>query len=407
MQHERHYGMDWLRIGAFGLLILYHVGMVFVPWGYHVKTEHPLDWVTIPMLASSAWRLPLLFGVSGFASAMLLARQGGRIGAFLGSRTPRLLLPLAFGAAVIVPPQTWVELVTQHGYAKDYLTFWAGNYFTAGTIDGIIVPTWNHLWFVVYLWVYTLLLGLLLLLPASWRGTLGRLAGRALSGPLVLLVPLALLYVRLAIHWPGPEETHDLVHDLHAHEAYFGLFLFGFLLARSDLVWAAIRRWWRVAAVLAVVGYAVVAALNILYFAGVRWDLWGGLTSAVFRDLQGWNAIIALIGIADRYWNRDHRWRATLNEAVFPFYVVHQTVIVVVGYWLIDQGIPPAVQFTVLVAATVAGCWAFYLVGRSITPLRPFIGLRMRGTRGRCEAPECGSRLVLRTACRSAPQRRD
>jgi len=371
VQHERHYGMDWLRIGAFGLLILYHVGMVFVPWGYHVKTEHPLDWVTIPMLASNAWRLPLLFGVSGFASAMLLARQGGRIGAFLGSRTPRLLLPLAFGAAVIVPPQTWVELVTQHGYAKDYLTFWAGNYFTAGTIDGIIVPTWNHLWFVVYLWVYTLLLGLLLLLPASWRGTLGRLAGRALSGPLVLLVPLALLYVRLAIHWPGPEETHDLVHDLHAHEAYFGLFLFGFLLARSELVWAAIRRWWRVAAVLAVVGYSVVAALNILYFAGVRWDFWGGLTSAVFRDLQGWNAIIALIGIADRYWNRDHRWRATLNEAVFPFYIIHQTVIVVAGYWLIGRGVPPAVQFTVLVAATVAGCWAFYLVGRSITPLRP------------------------------------
>ena len=28
---KRHFGMDWLRIGAFGLLILYHVAMVFAP----------------------------------------------------------------------------------------------------------------------------------------------------------------------------------------------------------------------------------------------------------------------------------------------------------------------------------------------------------------------------------------
>ena len=90
------------------------------------------------------------------------------------------------------------------------------------------------------------------------------------------------------------------------------------------------------------------------------------------------DAIVALIGLADRYWNRDHPWRATLNEAVFPFYVIHQATIVVVAYWLIGRGIDPAVQFVVLVAATAAGCWAFYLVGRTITPLRPFIGLRLR-----------------------------
>ncbi|MBO9716344.1 MAG: acyltransferase family protein, partial [Pseudoxanthomonas sp.] len=141
--------MDWLRIGAFGLLILYHVGMVFVPWGYHVKTEHPLPWVAVPMLATNAWRMALLFAVSGFATAMLLARQDGRIGRFLAGRMPRLLLPLVFGMVVIVPPQAWVQLVTQHGYAKGYLTFWLGDYFTAGEIHGIIVPTWNHLWFQV------------------------------------------------------------------------------------------------------------------------------------------------------------------------------------------------------------------------------------------------------------------
>jgi hypothetical protein len=191
-------------------------------------------------------------------------------------------------------------------------------------------------------------------------------------------VPLALLCLRLAIHWPGPEETHDLVNDLHAHEAYFGLFLFGYLLAGSDAVWAAIRAWWRVAAVLAVAGYLVVVTVLLVWLRADDPPLWSRILFAMARDVQGWNAIVALIGLADRYWNRDHRWRATLNEGVFPFYVIHQTVIVVVAYWVIGHGVPAAMQFAVLVAATVAGCWGFYWVGRAVPPLRPLIGLRFR-----------------------------
>ncbi|HEY6814252.1 MAG TPA: acyltransferase family protein [Croceibacterium sp.] len=378
MQQGRHYGMDWLRIGAFGLLILYHVGMVFVPWGYHVKTEQPVPWAVIPMLATNAWRMALLFGVSGFATAALLARQDGRVGRFLKGRMPRLLWPLLFGMAVIVPPQPWVELTTQRGYTTGYLAFWFGDYFAFEPLHGIMLPTWNHLWFLVYLLAYTLMLGLLLLLPSAWREAAGRLAGRALAGPLIIFVPLALLYLRIALHWPLPDETHDFVNDLRAHEAYFGLFLFGFLLARSDVVWASIRAWWRVAAVLAVAGYATTIAVGAVWLSTGDPPLWSEVLFECARDVQGWNAIVALIGLADRYWNRDHRWRATLNEAVFPFYVIHQTVIVVVAYWVIGRGVHPAAQFALLVAATVAGCWAFYLVGRAIPPLRPLIGLRWK-----------------------------
>jgi hypothetical protein len=70
--------------------------MVFVPWGYHVKTEQPAQWVMLPMLATNAWRMPLLFAVSGFATAMLLARQDGRIGRF-----PRRAYAAAAAAAGI------------------------------------------------------------------------------------------------------------------------------------------------------------------------------------------------------------------------------------------------------------------------------------------------------------------
>ena len=132
---ERHYGLDWLRIGAFGLLILYHIGMVFVPWGYHVKTATPAEWVTVPMLFTSPWRLTLLFLVSGYASRALWmkSRKPGR---FVGNRSWRLIVPLLFGVAVIVPPQTWVELVTQHDYRSGYGTFWIHDYWRFGTKIG-------------------------------------------------------------------------------------------------------------------------------------------------------------------------------------------------------------------------------------------------------------------------------
>ncbi|MBC7578982.1 MAG: hypothetical protein H7312_16730 [Tardiphaga sp.] len=89
--------------------------------------------------------------------------------------------------------------------------------------------------------------------------------------------------------------------------------------------------------------------------------------------------MIGLIGLADLHWNRDHRWRATLAEAVFPIYIIHQTIIVVVGYGLLQTSLGALTRFVILIAATAGGCWLFYLVGRAIDPLRPLIGLKQRG----------------------------
>src|SRR3546814_141690 len=155
-------------IGAFALRFVDQVGMVFVPGGFHVKTEHRLIWAEIPMFLTSPWRLTLLFVVAGYASRALIGKMPG-IGAFLRQRSGRLLWPLLFGMAVVVPPQTWVELTTQHGYTGGYLHFWLTDYFRFGTLAGIVMPTWNHLWFVAYLWVYTLVLAGIAALPVGTR----------------------------------------------------------------------------------------------------------------------------------------------------------------------------------------------------------------------------------------------
>lgn len=180
--NERHFGMDWLRIGAFALLILYHSGMAFVPWDWHVKASHTVIFASVPMNALNAWRLGLLFVVSGYASAALIARTGGGRG-FAWSRTKRLMVPTLVAMAVVIPPQPWVELMVKHGYAQSYFYFWSRDYFRFGAIDGIDVPTWQHLWFVVYLWVYSLaLVGLRGLIGTGRRAALLGMVERTLSG---------------------------------------------------------------------------------------------------------------------------------------------------------------------------------------------------------------------------------
>jgi hypothetical protein len=372
----RHYGMDWLRIGAFQLLILYHVGMAFVPWDFQVKVANPpIGWATTLMMLTSPWRLSLLFAVSGYASAALFARETGGIGAFLTSRLARLGIPLLFGMAVLVPPQPWIWLITHYGYREDFGTFLLHDYYSFRSIDGVIVPSWMHLWFVAYLIGYTLLLCLLLKLPARVRGAGRRLAELLLGGPALLPIGIAFVFYARASFEAGWEDNHLLITDWSAHAHYLPMFLFGYLLRGSEPIRAAIAQWWPVAALLAIVGWIGLAWFELRYGLTIAprslWPLHGWAQSA-----EAWGAMIALIGIADRYWNIDHRWRPVLVEAVFPFYLIHQTIIITVGYWMMGSGIGSLASFLLLVAATMAGCWAVYLIGRKVRWLRPLIGLK-------------------------------
>ena len=370
----RHYGMDWLRIGAFALLILYHIGMVFVPWPYHVKAVTTLDWVKLPMLATSPWRLTLLFLVSGYASRALLIRAPD-LKRFVTTRTSRLLVPLAFGMVAIVPPQSWVELVTQHGYARTLPWFWGHDFWRFGQVSGVILPTWNHLWFVGYLWIYTLALTLLLCVPRPARLQIG--FDRLFGGMTVVWLPILYLLVFQVYGFKRWSDTHDVIGDGLAHLGFFPAFLFGFAIAGSPRTMAALVRWRWLSVALALLGYGIAVAAELLW-RGTPVQQWAVGQLLWARQVQCWGTIAALIGIAEASLNRDHRWRQTLAEAVFPFYLIHQTLIVVVAYWLRPLALPGVAQFAILTVATVAGCWAFYLAGRRIAWLRPLIGLRRR-----------------------------
>ena len=368
---QRHFGMDWLRIAAFALLILYHVAMVFAPWSWVVKAPVTYAWLIPPMALLTPWRLALLFAVSGYASRKLLDR-GGDIGDFLMSRHLRLLVPLAFGMAVLVPVEMWVR-VRETGYVGGYLHFWAVDYWRWGDFHGRSFPSWEHLWFVAYLWAYTVVLsGIVALAGTGW-------SERALAwlahGRRLLWVPIAVLVIaKLALMFVVPERQ-GLFTDWAGHAEYGAMFGFGFAAAGTVAPWPMMLRIARPAVIVATLAGAVVVGIELAFPADtVPPHLWAAIDRAA-RMAMAWSVVLLCFHAAERWLNRDHRWRRPLAEAVFPAYIFHHPALVIAAWTTVGLGLPPLAEFALLLAVTAGASAAACRVGRRIAWLRPLVGL--------------------------------
>ncbi|MDH5833737.1 acyltransferase family protein [Luteimonas kalidii] len=384
---QRRHDLDWVRTCAFALLVLYHVGMYYVTWEWHVDSPHASTALEPFMMLSSPWRLGLLFLVSGVATAFLLgkarataAREDGRV-RFLGPRSWRLLVPLAFGMLVIVPPQSYFEVVDKlpGGYHDGYLAFW-GRYLAADDSfcrgdDCLVLPTWNHLWFVAYLWVYTVALwGLARFAPRMLERAGGWLAGRLTSRAGVLLWPIVYFALARVALIGVFDSTHALVDDWYNHVQYFALFLLGFAIARADGVWEAMVRQRRLALALWLTSWlAVVAYFH--HFSQIEPPHALRLAMRAAWGMNQWCAIVAILGFA-RHWSPgDSPVLRYLSQAIFPVYILHQTVIILLAVGMRPLALPPLLEGPLLVAATFALCFAGYELLRRIPLARPLFGL--------------------------------
>jgi glucans biosynthesis protein C len=378
----RRYELDWVRIYAFTLLILYHVGMYYVSWDWHVKSPHAGTALEPFMFLTSPWRLSLLFFISGVATAFLLGRAPR---GFVSNRSRRLLLPLAFGMLVIVVPQAYFEVVEKLGFDEGFLAFWV-RYLSADAsfqMDGdrLIVPTWNHLWFVAYLWCYTvvLVLGLKALQPRVLQRLRAAL-GRYLEGPGLVLWPflvLAAWRLLLVIRFPS---SHALIDDWYNHAQYFSVFVLGFLVAHAEGIWESM--WRQRHAALSLWLASVAFLIWYFNFAGFSaehppHEALRVLQRCLFA-LNQWTAIVAICGFARHFAPGDGPARRYLTEAVFPFYILHQTAIIILAQYLKPLDIPPLLEGPLLIIGTFGCCILVFEVVRRVGWLRPLFGLKPR-----------------------------
>lgn len=397
---DRRYDLDWLRIIAFALLILYHCGMFYVTWDWHVKSSRASEAIEPLMLLTSPWRLTLLFLISGAATRFMADKLSPA--KLTWSRMGRLWPPLLLAVFVIVPPQSYYEIVeairtlpaeqaSQYRLALDdfYIKYVTASGHWCHSEGCLTTPTYNHMWFVAYLILYTL--ALIPLLPLLRRIPKG--AAVLISGVGFILTPWLFMFALRATLFPIFGESHDFREDWYLHPLYFATFLFGFAIAKHEPFFArAVNlRWFALGAALAC--WAGLAAYYALHPEGAVPPEWLRLMMRGVRELNAWCAIVAAIGFAHKHLaNADGPLRRLLTQAVFPFYLIHQTLIVVAGHNLDPLGLPVAIEGALLVGVTALGCWLFFEIGRRVPFLRIWIGLPSHaGPPGRRAAPAVAS----------------
>ena len=378
----RRHDIDALRALAFGLLILYHLCMLYVTeWGWHVKSSYQSEALQIPMLMLNRWRMDLIFLISGISTAFLMQRSD-RLGSFLRQRNWRLLLPLVFGIVVVVPIQPYCEGVVNGVVQPGFLPFLARYYTAAPWPEHAFAGwqhgyTWNHLWYLAYLWCYT---WVLVALQPAFKTRLGQrllAAFTGLRGARLLLLPalpLMLYTVTLQAQFPG---TNDLVHDWYLHPVYFTIFVYGWCLAKSDALWAELLRLRKTALVMALACGAAYLSLVVSFKAtedvstATQYVIW------TLRNAYVWSTLCAILGWAYALLNRPFRWLPWATEAVYPWYLLHQSLIVLLDYWLVPLKLGPVAEPLLVGVGTVLGCWLLTsgLIVR-VQWLRPLFGLK-------------------------------
>ncbi|MCV0437785.1 MAG: acyltransferase [Hydrogenophaga sp.] len=396
---NRRHDIDALRALAFALVIVYHVGMYYVAdWHWHIKSPHAAEWLQWPMRTVNLWRMDLVFLVSGIAFGFL--RRGLSPARLIAARSLRLLLPLAFGMAVVVPYQAYVQALDQGaigpGLGAFLARYYSGGPWPRGAFDGSdFGVTWNHLWYLPYLWAYTVVLAMLSPALESAPGQRLRLAFTRLRGAALLVLPALPLALYSLTLWPRFPPTHDLIHDAWLHAVYFTLFLYGHWLGVDAGVWAALRRLRWIALALAVGMFALHVGLRTM--AAGSEPLWR-MSARLAADAYLWTSLVAVLGWAHHLLNRPWPWLAWANESVYPWYVLHQTVIIALAVLLAPLALGAVVEPVLLLLGTVLGCWLVTdgLV-RRVTWLRPLFGLRPRA-RPRCPTPASQERPAARSA---------
>ena len=349
MSSERRYDIDWLRVIAIGLLLIYHIAIMFQPWALFVgfiRSDEPMQGLWKPMTLLNVWRIPLLFYVSGMGVYFALRKRNWR--QLLQERSRRILLPFLFGILAITP----LHLFILQAYYKMPLSYY---------------PHAGHLWFLGNIFIYVLVLSpLFFYLMKKANGRLMNKLSRFLGNPLGPL-SLSLFFVAETLL------VKPQIFEMYAetwHGFFIGLlaFFFGFLFVYSGKAfWQTVQNWkW---------GYlGLAASLYTLRLLAFDMQAPGPLMAL---ESNSW--ILGLFGLGYQFLNRPSASLRYLSQAAYPVYIVHMFVLYAGALIILPLQLPVMFKFLGIVAFTGVGCFVLYeFLIRRVGLLRPLFGLKGR-----------------------------
>lgn len=373
---ERRYDLDWLRVIAILLLHLFHCAMPFVAeWDWHIKNKETSNLFLECNYFLSRWRMPLLFFISGIGTVFVLNQLSVR--QYIWQRTKRLLVPLIFGMLIIVPPQVYFERIFKGEKYTSFFEFYPSIFTTGVYPKGNL--SWHHLWFIAYLFVYSIIAIPLVLFLKSEKGK-NIINSAATSTKKYGLYGFGwMLFAASFLYFWFPNETHAFVGDWAGFTKYFLYFLFGCFIGINPVFWKNIednrRRNLKT---------AFFSTILINYF---RWNNiepdWGmNVRNLLFFALvvvSAWIWVITFLGYAKKYLNFNNKFLQLANEAIYPFYILHQTIIVIIAFYIIQvqEDIISKYLFLTFVSFVLSlGIYVFLVKPYKIT--RVLFGMKIR-----------------------------
>ena len=344
---NRRYDIDWLRVIAIAMLLIYHIAIGFQSWGGMIgfitnKQSWPELWTPMTML--NIWRIPFLFFVSGMGVYFAIQKRGWK--QLIKERTKRILLPFIFGVFIIVPIHI---LLLQKYYSWD-LSYNAN-------------PA--HLWFLGNIFVYTIvLLPIFFYLKRNTNKTTLIYLRKILSHPLGLLLVMLVFIVEAIVVNPYPFELYAMT----THGFILGLiaFIFGFLFMYSgNPFWRMICKWRWV---------FIVVALTLYLYRTFQ----GEIQVPVYRlSIESSLWIFSIFAFGHKYLNHPSSILKYLSQGAYPIYIVHMIFIYLASYLVFPLNTYVWLKFILVLAITFLGSVVFYeLFIRRIYFIRPFFGLK-------------------------------
>lgn len=344
----RRYDVDWLRVLALGLLIVYHVVVSFQPWAvkiFFIQNEEPLEWLWIFMALINIWRIPILFLISGMGVCFAMQRRNWK--QLLKDRTIRILIPFVFGFFFICPISAFIAM-KNFGYPVSY------------------VPNTGHLWFLANIFLYVLLLLPLLSFlnkrPANRLFDAVKKIIGVRAGLLLFAVPVMLEAMLI-----NPQ--HFSSYALSEHGFWLGMvcFITGFIfVSLGSNFWRVVERDRKIILLLAVSLYV------IRLFA---FELEGPHLSTALESMC-W--MIAALGFGSAYLNKPSDKLVYFSTAVYPIYIVHMPVQYAVSFILFPLALPASVKLLLLLFGTFGGSLMLYEVAiKHLKWIRPLFGLKI------------------------------
>lgn len=369
-EKTRKYFVDWLRIALIISVFFFHVGMIFRPEQWHVNSIESFPFLDPIMWWLHLWRMPLLFLVSGIGTFYAIGHR--TTWQYIKERLRRLYIPFTFGFFTLVPLMVYVERIDKYGSLWNFIPhMFDGGPYPAGNIS------WHHLWFILYLLLISLLIAPFLNYTRSGhynmiRGRLIHMASKKMGLNLVLpVIILSQIYLRQYF----PNSTHALANDWAYFVYYLLFFLSGFMLFTSNKVIEALAQQRRLYLAQTLISSAIYfITIYLIDNESIRYYMY-----MVVSIVAAWSCGLTALGYFKKYFDQNHRYRKVLNEAIYPFYLLHQPALIFVGYFVLQWDISygaQAILITLLSLAAIIFC--YWLIIRRFNVLRVVFGMKPR-----------------------------